>query len=304
MNFEKVVWNDYPGNPLIEPRWPEWMIADPTVLTPDDSPDGRWHLFANSLLGVHHFAGRDGVEWKYLRKVGPMGMRPFVRRHGGVYFLFYEKFDPPPFRSNIVVRRSDDLKKWSDEKTALSGSLPWHKSGIFKTRGNPCAVLWKDEYLLFYSAGVVFLKDCMFFEPRHIGVARAASIEGPYVPDAEPIISPGPAGEFHNLGAGAIKVVADEENGVLWGFNNGIYIDAENKSRSAILLIKSTDGVAWTPVGGGRPILKPEAGGWKRALVYALDVRLIGNEAYLYYNARDGWFIGKERIGLAIGREA
>lgn len=43
-------WVDYPANPLIEPPAPEWLIADPAVLLPEQSSDHRWHLFANSFF--------------------------------------------------------------------------------------------------------------------------------------------------------------------------------------------------------------------------------------------------------------
>ena len=301
MKFDKFKWRDHPSNPLIEPRRPEWMIADPSVLTPDETPDGKWHMFANSILGVHYFTSSDGVDWKYRRKVGSMGMRAYVRKHEGMYYLFYEKFNPPPFYSSIIVRKSSDLQNWSDEKTALAPSLPWHGS-MFRNCGNPCAIEWKGEFLLYYSATVVLLKDCLFFEPRYIGVARAPRIEGPYIPDPEPIFSPDASDPFRNHGAGAIKVVPDEKRRLLWGFNNGIYIDGEGRSRSAIMIVKSKDGSNWEPVGDGKPILYPEPG-WKRALVYALDVRMYNDKAYLFYNARDGWFIGSERIGLCICEE-
>ena len=38
---------------------------------------------------------------------------------------------------------------------------------------------------------------------------------------------------------------------------------------------------------------------YEKALVYALDVRRVGDQYWMYFNARDGWFLGKERIGLA-----
>jgi hypothetical protein len=47
-------WIDHPDNPLISPPWPEFLIADPSVVTPDISPDDQWHLFAHSLIGIHH----------------------------------------------------------------------------------------------------------------------------------------------------------------------------------------------------------------------------------------------------------
>jgi hypothetical protein len=67
------------------------------------------------------------------------------------------------------------------------------------------------------------------------------------------------------------------------------------------MLLKSDNGTDWTQV-HEEPIIKPEPG-WKRALVYALDIKYDDDRAYLYYNARDGWFIGSERIGLSIGKK-
>lgn len=297
MELDRFKWEDHPANPLIAPKWPDWMMADPTVLLPEEAPDGFWHLFANGLFYLQHFVSDDGVAWRFSGRISG-GIRPFIFRHEGEYYLFYET-SIRPIQSGIAVRRSHDLKEWSEQKIVLAPSLPWH-GGIIKTCGNPCVIRRGGGFTLFYSANVVFLKDCLFCEPRFIGSAESKNLTGPYKPHPEPIFSPDEGDRFHNLGAGAIKVVPDAENGALWGFNNGIYTDARGRSRSAILLYKSEDGLDWTAV-HDEPILKPEKG-WKRALVYALDVKVRGGDAYLFYNARDGWFIGTERIGLAVGR--
>ena len=63
--------------------------------------------------------------------------------------------------------------------------------------------------------------------------------------------------------------------------------------------LASADGFAWTQV-RPEPIIRPEGRGWKRAFVYQLDVARSGRELRLYYNARSGWFLGAERIGVAI----
>ena len=55
-------WRDYSGNPLIEPPTSEGIIADPTFLTPETTPDGKWHLFAHSLQGIFHFLSADGLD--------------------------------------------------------------------------------------------------------------------------------------------------------------------------------------------------------------------------------------------------
>ena len=103
---------------------------------------------------------------------------------------------------------------------------------------------------------------------------------------------------YRNRGAGAIKVIYDKDRGLFYGFNNGIYLDGEGRTRSAILLLSSKDGLSWD-YAWPEPIVAPEGDGWKRALVYQLDVKRVGDEMWMYYNARSGWRFGKERIGLA-----
>ena len=58
-------WRDDPRNPLIKPRPPDWIIADPTFITSEESPDGLWHLFAHSIItGINHFKSKDGITWQ------------------------------------------------------------------------------------------------------------------------------------------------------------------------------------------------------------------------------------------------
>lgn len=288
---------DSPLNPLIEPPPFEWLIADPTVITPNQSPDGRWHLWANSLRGIHHYLSEDGYRWR--REKGPLfgGLRPFVRFVDGRFVMFYERFLTPRL-SVVAMRASDDLLSWSEAKTILSPSLPW-EGGLVKTNGNPCLVWGDFGYRLYYSAGLVFLSDCMFPEPRFIGVAESEKLDGHYTKRVLPIIEPSLDEPYRNFGAGAIKVYCAEDGFI--GFNNGIYKDRRGRSRSAIVLLKSGDGYAWRAV-REEPILEPEPRSWKRAFVYQLDVVEHDGELRLYYNARDGWFIGKERIGVAVGK--
>lgn len=41
----------YDGNPVLHSSALTRVVADPFVLTPDASPDGRWKLFAHTLTG-------------------------------------------------------------------------------------------------------------------------------------------------------------------------------------------------------------------------------------------------------------
>ena len=139
--------------------------------------------------------------------------------------------------------------------------------------GNPCLVEGRSGFLLYYSAAAVFLRDCLFIEPRYVGVAEGDAPEGPLRKRAQPILSPSRDDPYRNLGAGAIKVFRDGDGFV--GLENGIYRDAAGASGSAILLLASTDGFAWTQV-DPEPIIGPEGSGWKHAFVYQLDVARSG----------------------------
>ncbi|HUY00134.1 MAG TPA: family 43 glycosylhydrolase [Candidatus Deferrimicrobium sp.] len=288
-------WVDHPDNPLIRPETHELQLADPTFLPPSDTPDGKWHLFAHGILhGIYHYISKDGIKWLNTHKNIPSGLRPFLFKEDDTYYLLYEKIFTL-LLSNIVICQSSDLFDWSPPKIILTTDHKWE--GLSNRRiGNPCILKPKNKYYLFYSAGDTFLWECLFSEPRFIGLAVSDSIGGPYHKLARPIIRPLKKHKYRNLGAGAIKVIRVGDSWI--GFNNGIYKDKYGRSRSSILLLHSDDGITWTDI-FDRPILYPTSG-WKSAFVYQLDVRKIGHQYWLYYNARSGWSLGTEAIGLAI----
>lgn len=296
-DFLPLSWTDCPENPVIRPPWPEFLIADPTFATPAETPDGAWHLFAHGIVaGIHHFRSEDGVRWNRIGRVGP-GLRPYLFR-GADWILFHERI-VSPLRSVVAIRRSSDLVRWSRPEVVLEPSLPW-EGRLFSTNGNPCLADAGGSFRLYYSAGLSWLADCGFPEPRFIGVAQAERPEGPFVKEREPMLSPSPAIPHRNLGAGSIKVVRDPATGRWLGFHNGIYVDSRGRSRSDIRLLVSPDGLQWVEA-LDRPLVAPEPG-WKAGLVYACDVRLHVGEWRMYYNARDGWALGVERIGMATSR--
>ena len=270
-------WTDHPANPLIEPPRPEWLLGDPVVCTPDKAPDGRWHMMANTLRGIHRFVSPDGVAWGLAQWKVTAGMRAFLLYEDG-YRLFYEHY-LKPWRSRIETRRSDDLKTWSEPTVVLEPDLPW-EMGRMKTTGSPCVVRLDDgRYRLYYNANIVFLPDCKFPEPLHFGVAEADRPEGPYVKRPEPILSPDAEVPWRNMGAGSMKVYRE---GTEWiAYTNGIYKDAEGRSRSDVRRMTSPDGIDWR-YDGNEAIAAPEPG-WKNALVYAMDVVAVGDERWMYY---------------------
>ena len=293
-------WREHPDNPIVRPPFPSPIIADPAVVPPATSPDGRWHLFAHSLLGIHHLTSPDGIAWTRVRGiVARRSLRAFLFHAGDRYHLLYERtrlFLPMvPWSSHIEVRTSADLARWSAPRVLLRPCLPWHTRGRSRAVGNPCLVAHAGGYRLYYSAGLVRLADCGFDEPRHVGVAEGPTPLGPFTPRAEPILSPHADDPFANLGAGALKVVAAADG--FLGLQNGIYRDAGGASRSAVRMLTSRDGLLFTV--RGAPFLRP-GDGWKRSHVYAVDLCRDGDRIHLYFNARDDWHWarGREAIGL------
>ena len=299
-----ITWQEAPENPLIRAPFPSPIVADPSVCPPTQSPDGRWHLFAHSLVGIHHYTSGDGLAWEKQRGVvARNALRPFLYREADRYYLLYERtrlFLPfLPWSSHIEVRCSLDLRCWSQPQTLLQPSLPWHLRGASRAVSNPCLVRVGDTYRLYFSAGLVHLEDCGFDEPAHVGVAEGPSPHGPFVPRHEPILSPSPTDAFANLGAGALKVLRAADG--FLGLQNGIYRDEQGRSRSAVRMLTSDDGIHFAVQGA--PFLLPTTG-WRRSHVYAVDARELGDELYLYFNARDDWHWtrGREAIGLLRGR--
>ena len=292
-------WEDYSGNPVLEAGEPKDWVADPTTVTPSCSIDGYWHMFCCGGLGVRHYRSMDGLTWNYLSVVDS-GYSPYVFMEDGVCYLFYQKGS----RHNevyIVCRKSEDLESWSEPYAILRGGLPWEQGLMGEPYvRNACMVKVFDNYLLYYSAGYLLLPDTGYEEPLFIGLATSKDgILGPYVKNSRPIMEPNPLDPWRNFGAGAIKVYYNSELNLLLGFENGIYIGADAHTHSALHLLVSTDGLIWLDA-PYNPILKPEGNGWKKAFVYQCDVKRVGDELHLYYNARDGWRDATERIGLAV----
>ncbi len=313
-DYGKIKWTVPGDNPILTPPGLSPVIADPSVLLPEESPDGLWHLFAHTIWGVHHFRSDDGISWRDPVLLIRNAMRAFIFRGDDAYYLLYEKYRPLQilvpwmrfwkWRSRIEIRASRDLSSWDDPAVLLAPSLPWHRDrALGESVSNPCLVRTGRGYLLFFSASLSYVPDCGFCEPKHIGMAESESPAGPFRVHPEPVISPDPESRWMNLGAGAIKVLRADDGFV--GFQNGIYIDrGSGRSGSAILLRRSGNGMDWnTHI--EEPVIKPTAG-WQRSHVYACDIRYHrpGRRFLLYYNARDDWHWtrGKESIGLITGR--
>ncbi|MBL8966138.1 MAG: hypothetical protein JNG85_03955 [Spirochaetaceae bacterium] len=317
-DFAKLEWEDS-GALLIAPPSPSPILADPTFLLPEESPDGNWVLFAHSAFGIRRYDSPDGLSWTDKGQAVPHGMRAFVRKFAGEYHLYYEQY--PPFRlslsllpgipwsSRIVLRRSKDLGKWSRPEPILTPTLPWHGGAKGPAAGNPCVFPQNGGYSLFYSAGLAYIPDCGFYEPAGIGRAHAEHPSGPFRLEHEPIFTVTPYERNLALSPGAMKVIPVEDGFV--GFQNRIDWDEQGRSRSAIFLLGSADGLTWRTLQRDPLVSPDDAPGpdgkpWRSSHVYACDVRLNAADGrwYLYYNARNGWWktSATEGIGRLVSR--
>jgi hypothetical protein len=308
-------WTD-PERPLIQPPALSPVIADPSFLFPEETPDGTWRLFAHSAWGLHAYSSTDGLDWRNLGLVLRHAMRPFVRRIDDRYYLYYERYKPfalpltvlpkrPLWASHLEVRSSPDLRRWSAPTVLLRPDLPWTKDGKWgDSVSNPCLAQTLDGYRLYYSAGLAHVPDCGFEEPRYLAAAqaeRSAGPAGPFVPRPAPIVYPADDPLSGVIGAGSLKAVKLDDGWL--GLQNKIYTDGSGLSRSALFVLGSADGLAWKPA-KETPFLAPSPG-WRSSHVYACDVRYrpVDGKWYVYYNARDGWYktSGRERIGRLVG---
>lgn len=300
--------------PLIEPPAFSPVIADPSFLFPEETPFGDWILYAHSAWGLHEYRSADGLSWRGRGLKAANAMRPFLRRLGcGEYVLLYEKYLPLAmplqilpvrrrWKSRIEMRRSGDVARWGRPVTVIRPERPWTQDGALgDSVSNPCLAEEGGRQRLYFSGGLSWIPDCGFCEPRYIGMAVAAYLGAFFEQRPEPIIDPASDGLPGVLGAGSLKAIRLEDGWI--GLQNKIYRDSGGRSRSAIFLLRSGDGISWENA-SDEPIIAPDAG-WKASHVYACDCRYREADGrwYLYFNARDGWKIseGKERIGRMVG---
>ncbi|HUX40362.1 MAG TPA: hypothetical protein VMV83_04260 [Rectinemataceae bacterium] len=326
--FLALRWFD-DDRPLVEPPFPSPILADPTFLFPSETAAATlegagakaahakptWALFAHTAFGIRRYISEDGLAWQDRGQVVANAMRAFVRRIDGEFILAYEKYRPfalplqllprrPRWHSRLEARRSADLERWSEPEVLLEPDFAWARApGLGESLSNPCLVPTGSGWRLWFSASLVTIADCGFDEPRFIACADAAAPTGPFAAPSGPRLAPSLEKGDDLLGEGSIKVIELEDGWI--GLQNKIFRGIDGRSRSAIFLLRSEDGLSFRAA-RREPLLGPSSG-WRSSHVYACDCRRDPEDGswYLYYNARDGWYKtkGRERIGRLVGRE-
>jgi len=318
-NWQPGRWTDASGNPLVRgfgQLQNQGVMGDPQVLTPGQF-DQQWHLFFHGFYDetftpfFHHLVSDDGFGWQlYDRQqwdVNPLS----IFRDGNKWIVYYSaalRREPGAVEkygcvNMLRARVSEDLIHWSEDIDILTPSLPWElehdpeQPDCIQAR-NPCMIKLPDgRYRLYYSAGTIKLHDCGYEEPKYIGFAESDSPLGPFVKHPEPILAPDAKILHRKTGAGAIKVFSFQ--GQFLALYNAITLDHAGASRSAICLLLSEDGIVWHEA-PYNPVISPGGDGWKKTLVYQLDLVRFADELRIYYNARNDTVNGREQIGCSI----
>ena len=297
----------YEGNPVIKNPPTSFVIADPSVITPDKSHDGKFHLFCHTFFGVHRYESEDGISFKPTGKIVNRAMRPNVNYVDGKYYLFYERTRPVimnllslagfKWKSEIYCTESTDLQKWSEPYPVITQSRYYEKDSHGIAISNPFLIKENDRYRMYYSCGQTFIKDCGFCEPTHISFAESECINKGYTSLPEPIISPDKDNPYLNLCSGCLKVYKLKDCYI--GLQNGIF-EKDGKSYSAIMLLRSDNGVKFDFV---KQFLTPQVcngNKWMAQYVYACCLTYYDGKLRLYFNARNtaNNITGRESIGI------
>ncbi len=307
--FKKVDFKVSTHSPVLRPFDGSVVVADPSLLTPENSHDKKWHMFCHTNLGVYHFVSDDGISFKRVQKVVPRAMRPNINHIDGRYYLFYERtrslaanalnmINAVPWKSEIYVTESYDLLHWSTPQPVITNTREYEKSDRGMAISNPFLLRENDYNRLYYSCGLTYIDDCRFCEPTHISFAVSQNLTTGYVSAVKPLISPDKNDPFLNLCSGCLKVYKLKDGYI--GIQNGIY-EKDGKSHSSIILLTSPDGLEFK---FEKVLVDPQVvhgKKWMKQFVYASHLVKCGDILRLYFNARDtsNMILGRECIGFA-----
>lgn len=297
------------GKPLMKPWGGSWVVADPSLLTPETSHDGKWHMFFHTTFGVYHAESDDGLDFAKPVKITNRAMRPNINLIDGRYYLFFERTRPlimnalnvvniAKWNSEIAVVESTDLKSWTSPRPVIRNTREYERSDRGTSISNPYLLQENAINRLYYSCGLTYIKDCGFCEPTYISYAESKRITDGYLSAEKPIISPDKTDPYLNLCSGCLKVYRMSDGYI--GIQNGLY-EKDGKSHSAIILLTSADGLNFK---FAKMLIEPQivdGSDWMKQFVYASHLVRYGDILRIYFNARDvaNPITGRECIGYA-----
>ncbi len=318
-SLKDCIWFPFNDEPLLKGNWYVPKLCDPQVIVPSKSPDGKWHMFLHSWIGIHHFISESGIAWEPKKMIVLRGHYPFIFIENDTYYLLYEKHDynipQAAIRraneknencSRIEIRHSRNLQNWSSPETILdSRSVPYAHDYVKRTCvSRPQLIKLNDIYRLYFGASEVVLPDSKHKTARYTGYAESQNLTSEFrINTSDPLFEPEPDDSWTNLACGSVKIVKDVDK--VFALQCGYYWDAETcKSSSSALLLSSEDGLHFTRC-SEKPFLMPQTKGWAEGYIKNCDVNYMVDEKcwYCYFSACSGknTLFSKESIGLFIG---
>lgn len=312
-------WFPFSDEPVFQGLWYVPRLSCPVFLFPEETPDGKWHLFAHSWLGIQHYISGSGIMWEPMGLVQVRGKYPFIFKEKGAFHIVYERHGKPiPFvekltkrmkkshvvGSHIEMRSSNDLSVWSEPRVLLkaadipSSSDYWKKPAL----SHPQILSTEGGYRLYVGSSKVGKHPA---STRYLCTAYAENLDGEYTPESQmPLLEAVPNDPWRNLGVGRMSIYRGPEGYV--ALQNGRYWDSQRKQEaSAIVLLTSVDGLQWQRL-DMKPILIPAERGWASEHIMTSDVRYKQDEEcwYCYFSATGERRFGllRESIGLLIGK--
>ncbi|MDD3822221.1 MAG: hypothetical protein PHN93_00510 [Sphaerochaetaceae bacterium] len=312
-------WFPFSDEPVIQGLWYVPRLSCPVFLFPEDAPDGKWHLFAHSWLGIQHYVSGSGIMWEPMGLVQVRGKYPFLFKEKGAFHIIYERHGRRiPFvehvtkrmkksyvvGSHIEMRSSNDLSVWSEPRILLEAKDIPSASDYRKTPtvSHPQVIPAEGGYRMYVGSSKIGSDPA---STRYVCTAFSETLDGRYVPESLlPLVEAVPNDPFRSLGTGRMCVYKGNDSYV--AIQNSRYWDAGRKRHaSAIVLLTSSDGLQWQRAERD-PVLVPAERGWASEHIMSSDVRYKQDEAcwYCYFSATGERRFGlvRESIGLLIGK--
>jgi len=307
-------WYSYSDEPVISGTWYKQRLSDPDVVLPEDSPDGRWHMFAHTWMGIEHFVSTSGFDWKPRKLVVVRGQSPFIFKQEQTFYLLYETHDKDyqgkkrrkNTSSRISVMKSNDLVMWTTPEVLLEAKDVPCASDFSKPRiSRPQLVNYNGTYLLYFGASEIRLYDSRQKAAAYFCLATSDKLMGPYKVLQKPLMSIEPDGIYNNLAVGSVKVIPCSD--CLAAIQSSFVFDEERgRSKSVLLLLSSQDALNFN---FERVLMELPERGWASGYISCAEAVRIENEQswYCYFsaNVKDSLlpFPSKGGLGLLLGHD-